>query len=69
MEVNIKNFKDTKEQIHIIIFISSTVRRLNVLKLKHKEWRTKQKITLKIPIKPECCLIYNSMYRDYKEEI
>lgn len=28
-----------------------------------------KKITLKIPIKHECCLIYNSMHRDYKEEI
>lgn len=28
-----------------------------------------KKITSKIPIKHECCLIYNSMHRDYKEEI
>lgn len=69
MQVKYKSFRDTKEQIYIIIFIFSSVRRLNVLKLKHKEWRKKQKIVLKIPIKHECCLIYNSMCRDYKEEI
>lgn len=33
---------DTKEQIDIIIFIFSGVKSLNVLKLKHKEWREKK---------------------------
>lgn len=28
-----------------------------------------KKITMKILIKHECCLIYNAMYKDYKEEI
>lgn len=31
--------------------------------------KKKQKITLKIPIKHECSLIYSAMYRDYKDEV
>lgn len=33
------------------------------------EGKKKQKITLKIPIKHECSLIYSAMYRDYKDEV